>query len=329
MPRLMARIPCGAGLAALALASTVMAQAPDAKPRGTSGPAEARKPAAARPRGPGGVGGRGVVTTVMLIQSAAVRKELKLTAAQAERIVRVNEEFNRRRRESAQALRRDASGAADRTELMAMITSLRAENEAAIGQVLEPRQRRRLAQIAIQVEGPLAVARPEVADAINLGPVEVEYIQEVMRDYKEAADRLWDEHLERLKVARGRALPAPPVRAGAGPVTKAKAPGSEPRRPSDAALQPDRAAATEEERFRRESAKLDDEAIRQVGKVLGRKQRAAFNRLLGESFDLATLRPDAPRATQASVLRPGAGSAALPPDDAPTALEPIAPKGDK
>jgi Spy/CpxP family protein refolding chaperone len=325
MPRSLAPVTWGAGLAALALAAAAFAQAPDAKPRTNSAPADSRKLAPGRPRGPGGVGGRGVVTTVMLIQSSAVQKELKLTAAQKERILLVNDEFNRRRRESAQALPRGASGV-DGTALMAMIASLRAENEEAIGQVLEPRQRRRLSQIAIQAEGPLAAARADVAEAINLGPAEVEYIEGVMRDYKEAADRLWDEHLERLKVARDRALLAPPGPAGAGPASKAKTAGGKPRPPSDATPEPDRVATAEEERFRRESARLDDEAIRQVGRVLTRKQRAAFNRLVGEPFDLATLRPDAPRVTQASALRLGAGgAAALPPEEAPAVLEPIAP----
>jgi hypothetical protein len=259
----------------------------------------------------------------MLIQSSAVQKELKLTAAQKEQILRVNDEFNRRRPESAQALVEGASGV-DRTQLMAMIASLRAENEAAIGQALEPHQRRRLAQIALQAEGPLALARPEVADAINLGPAEVEYIQEVMRDYKEAADHLWDEHVERLKAARDRALLAPPGRAGAAPPGPAEAPGAEPGRPGDAVPQRDRAAEAEEERLRRESIKLDEEAIHQVSKVLSRKQRAALNRMRGEPFDLATLRPDGAGTTRTSMVRPSTGGATLPPSEAPTDLEPIA-----
>src|SRR5439155_13653413 len=137
-----------------------------------------------------------------------------------------------------------------RTELMAMIASSRAENEAAISQVLEPRQRRRLLQIALQMEGPLAVARPEIAAEMNLGPVEVEYLQEIMREYKEAADRLWDEHVERLKDARDRASVRPRGRAGAGSAPKANAPGAEPSRPSDGPPQRDKAAEAEEEQFR-------------------------------------------------------------------------------
>ena len=174
--------------------------------------------------------------------------------------------------------------------------------------------------------GPAGRGPAEAADAINLGPVEVEYIQEVMRDYKEA-DRLWMKH------PSGSRSPGTEhscrVSPGAGPVTKAVRLRTGVSTPDDAALQLDRAAATEEERFRRESAKLDDEVIRQVGKVLGRKQRAAFNppaRRVGVRFMTPARTP---RATQASVLRPGRRSAAPPPTLMPPRLEPIAPKGDK
>jgi hypothetical protein len=263
----------------------------------------------------------------MLIRSTAVRKDLGLTQAQADRILRIDEEFNKRRREAAQGLRKDASGV-DPTELMTMIASLRAENEAAIAEVLEPRQRKRLAQIVIRAEGPLAVSRPEVADAINLGPSEVEYIQEVMREYKEVADRLWQEHIERLRDIRDRAIAAPRGREKAGRIAGAKAPGGEPGRPGDALPSRDPATVAEEERFRKESIKLEDEVIRQVSKALSRKQRAAFNRLLGEPFDLGKLSPDVAGATRSTLSRSSGGGATLPPQDAPAELEPITPKGD-
>src|SRR5205823_9578144 len=82
-----------------------------------------------------------------------------------------------------------------------MIAHLRAENEAALKTILEPKQRSRLAQIVLQVQGPLAVAEPEIAARLNLGPEQVELIQAILEDYQQAQDQVWAARRERINAA--------------------------------------------------------------------------------------------------------------------------------
>ena len=49
-----------------------------------------------------------------------------------------------------------------------MIADLRLENEEALARVLDSSQRKRLAQVALQLDGPLAITRPEIAAPLSL-----------------------------------------------------------------------------------------------------------------------------------------------------------------
>jgi hypothetical protein len=313
----------------LAVTASAPAQEPVAKDRGERTPADARKKAAARPLGPGGVGGRGAITPVTLIMGGAVQDELKVTAFQRQKIFKLNEEFNRRRRESAQALSKAPQGL-DRAALTEMIVALRAENEAALSRVLEPAQRTRLAQIALRLEGPLAVARPEVADEINLSPDQREAIQEILGRYSEAESRLWGPYLAGVQTDGDRASDAPGGLARPDP--KATASGVPGCRDAGRTNPHVPAEESPHDRLSRESAALRGEAVRQVGRVLTRKQKAAFDRLLGAPFDLAELqaggrgprpfRPASPPVTAGTAGRPAPAPA---PDDTPVLLEPADP----
>src|SRR5262249_21461279 len=152
-----------------------------------------------------------------------------------------------------------------------------------------------------------------IAAEINLGPGEVEYLQGILREYQVAADRLWDEHVERLEQARDRMLLRSRAGAGAGSAPKAKASGVEPRRPNNGPPLRDKAAEGEEAQFHRRSIALHEGAVRLVSQALSRKQKLAFNRLLGEPFDLTALLPDGARSSGSSQLRPGGEGATLPP----------------
>jgi hypothetical protein len=300
-----------AALCSLLVATTAMAQSPKTKPRTEQGqPEVGRGKDSARPYGLNGVAGRGVVTPVMLIKSVAVQEELKLTGGQKKKLLEVNDEFNRKRIESANALSK-APDELNQGVLMEMIATLRSENEAAITRVLEPRQRTRLAQIALQLEGPLAVAEPEVAVKINLHPVQMESIQAILAEYKATEERLWGSLDQRIRAAsdQGRVRSRGHTRRG----SQGQLPGAQDGRDPGASASPDEFAAVTAE-LNRESAAIHEEAIRQVGKVLTRRQKDKFNRLLGEPLDIAMLRRGG-----------GQGPKPQPPADAETILEPISP----
>jgi hypothetical protein len=66
-------------------------------------------------------------------------------------------------------------------------------------------------------------------------------------------------------------------------------------------------------------AKVRDEAVQQVAKVIDAKQKAAFNKMLGEPFDLAKLDPEA---------SPESGTAAATPSPTATATATAKPAQD-
>ena len=107
-----------------------------------------------------------------------------MTESQVKRITAIDAEFDQRRKDFAQQMTR-GGGRVNTEALMAMIASVRQENEQAISQVFEPRQRKRLEQIALQIEGPFALAKPEIAVRVNLSPEQLEEIQTILGEMKE------------------------------------------------------------------------------------------------------------------------------------------------
>jgi hypothetical protein len=238
---------------------------------------------------------------IALIQMIPVQQELKLTEVQKAKIIKTRDEFNRRQHES---LPRLATGAAvvDREAFLAQIGAVRAEYLAALTRILEPSQRTRLEQIALQVEGPLALAKPEVASRINVTPEQADQIQWIVAQMSASRDQLMQERLTQYENNAGTGGGAP----GAG--AKARSP--------KAGVSYEKELETLLDRIDQNSTALQKNAIREISRVLSRRQKAAFNKLLGAPFDT-------------SVLEPGRGkrAGALPPSDAPTQLTPITPDG--
>jgi hypothetical protein len=289
------------------------------------------------PRGPGAAG---AVTPILFIQHKAIKDELGLTDDQLQRIQRANSAFDQKRLDLARAFTKPGGGV-DQTELMGTITRLRGENEAALNKVLTPKQRTRLAQIVLQLKGPLAVADTAVAPRLNLSPEQVELIQSILVDYQRARDRVYDDGRARIDAAS-----APPIAGAAGPAkagtktkadaqtkdggpknvgTKAKADaqpeGGAPAKagaktkadaqPNDGTARDERVRA-EIKAMEGESERLHQEAVRQVGRVLTRGQKDVFNKMLAAPFDLSLLDP----------RKPPLSRAASPADPSPE-LEPI------
>src|SRR5205823_5701443 len=150
--------------AVLLAASASMAQAPKNVRGGQDRPGDRNDPG--RPRtAPDVPKIQRVTTPILLIKSDAVQKELKLTEEQKKEIKDINEAFDRMRTESVQGMLKERQGkegaGLDQEALMAMMANVRQENEAALERILQKRQRQRLFQIVLQMEGPLAVRKPE------------------------------------------------------------------------------------------------------------------------------------------------------------------------
>ena len=63
---------------------------------------------------------------------------------------------------------------------------LQHESERDLGRVLDKNQVKRLKEIQLQVEGPFAVLRPEVAEKLELGEEQVAQIQEIQNESNQA-----------------------------------------------------------------------------------------------------------------------------------------------
>lgn len=194
----------------------------------------------------------------------------------------------------------------------AMVDSIAAmvrEGEEGLARVLTKPQRKRLEQISLQMEGISSLARAEVAEAVNLSPGQSETIQEILGQSRTQQMG----HFMGQALAARAARPAEPSRPpqphdeAKTDAPKAPRPRTEPDRAATAdpakkagdapapADDPDaeakrRLAAREKGQARfskvmEGSDKIQDAATAKIAKILTRRQRERFEKLLGEPFD--------------------------------------------
>jgi hypothetical protein len=180
-----------AGLAVLsALAPTAEAQAPRG-PGGGYGPGSGPGPgggpgggdvAAATQAGMAGLGmGAGQGThLIMILLAPSVQKELTLTEEQKTKVYNLA----RNSRQRGRGMNRQMGGGAGNIDPQAMM-KLRQESDKSIAQILDPTQKERFDQIVLQAEGPLAVARPDIAAKLKLNDAQNEYVQGIMMQIRQ------------------------------------------------------------------------------------------------------------------------------------------------
>ncbi|WP_169977962.1 Spy/CpxP family protein refolding chaperone [Tautonia rosea] len=272
--------------------------------------------------GIGGTMGQWGMNRSMLIMMPQVQQELALTDDQKLLLREWSLEMRDRGREMAEAMRpnRDEDDAPGRgfpsvgnvMGMMGMMTQILKENETGIAQILDKGQRRRLDQIALQMEGATALARPEVAQAVGLLPVQVEAIQQVLAQSRTQQVFYWIQQSTSMWGNRGRPPGADANRAGTDPGPTARPRGrGRPAPPDPAAAPPANrpssrsdedgddnpaARAEREARFREQfeqlrsgSDQIQDRTVQEIMKILNRNQRQRFDKLLGPPFDPAAL----------------------------------------
>jgi hypothetical protein len=142
-----------------------------------------------------------------------------------------------------------------------------ASQQKPLDDLLSADQRKRLEQIALRVEGLLAVARPEVAKKINLSAAQVKQVRSIVVETRNQLAQL-------------------------GPLNPP--PGGD---PGQSDQPPDRA----------QFEQLQQAAVARVTEVLKPAQKDAFNQLLGPPFDVARLRDaPAPADAASPTSRPNA-----------------------
>src|SRR5262249_33283818 len=133
--------------------------------------------------------------------------------------------------------------------LMSVGARLRQENERAATQILQPAQKQRVEEIVLQAEGPLAVARPEDAAKLGRSTGPSRQVQAMMFQMMQAQRAM----LQGAAAADG--------------LTNACQVGLS----------------------RSDRARLRDAAVQQLGRILTAKQKDAFNKMLGEPFDMSKI----------------------------------------
>jgi hypothetical protein len=186
----------------------------------------------------------------MVMLAPSVQKELKLKEDQKAKIYAFTQKMGQKNRDLMQA--RMFGGNGNAQAMMEAMRQLRQETDQGIGQILDPKQKERFDQIVLQNEGPLAVARPEIAAKLRLNESQKEYVQGVMMQMR-------NEFIMSMRQ---------------GAATGQLNPGQ----------------------MREFTTQLRKEAVKEIAKVIDRKQQKTFNSMLGAPFDLAKLEAEAEKA---------------------------------
>jgi hypothetical protein len=218
--------------------------------------------------GPGG----GQSSPLMILLAPSVQKELKLSDEQKTKVYSFAKTANQKNREMMQTMAM-GGGNANPQMMMEGWMKLRQETDQSIAGILDAKQKERLDQIALRAEGPLAVARPEIAQKVGLNDNQKQYVQEIMMQMRQ-------ELMMQIQQARA-------------------------------------AGQFDPSQVRPLAAQLRTGAEQELGKVLDKKQKAAFNKMLGTPFDLKKL--DAETAATDAALPPAGAGDAPQTGDAPAA----------
>jgi hypothetical protein len=143
-----------------------------------------------------------------------------------------------------------------------MRDTLRNETDQARSKVLDRRQRQRLDQLRVQIDGPFAFSRPEIQERLNLAPEQVEAIQEIVNQSRE-------------KMFEAIVIPPAVIPEGMSPANRA----------DHEKLKENKQFAEHVQKGKRTLVQLRQEAMRQILKVLSRGQRARYETMRGEPFD--------------------------------------------
>jgi Spy/CpxP family protein refolding chaperone len=298
-----------AGITLAALASISLAQAPQDRPFPPGGPGGPG-------RGPGGPGGPGGPNLVLLVP---VQKELKLTDSQKTKLKTLESRLNQKRR---QAFARMQDEEPDPGKMRTAMEAIRREQEKGIGEILDKTQKARLAEIELQRDGLLALAKPEIAKKLKLTSNQSEQVQKIIDDMRQSQRALMPPPPGGFQgpgggppgagaaanggeagfpgggppPGREGGFPGGPPPGGEGGFPGGGPPGGDGAFPDGPP--PGGQAGAGNAGFRAQFAKIRQEqekirstAMKQLAAVLTPTQKSEFDKMQGKPFDLSSLRP--------------------------------------
>jgi hypothetical protein len=152
------------------------------------------------------------------------------------------------------------------------------------------------------MEGSLAVTWPEIQETLNISPGQNLQIQGILAEVNEFRGRVG----ETGRTLHGRLFPTDEDRDG-----EASAKGASKRVPQFA-RDLDKAQETMKSLWL-QADKVEQDAIRRIGRVLTKRQKQAFNKMLGTPFNFGSSEPPStPAAAPASPSAAGTGARPTP-----------------
>ena len=245
-----------------------------------------------------------------LIMMPPVQEELKLTDDQKAKLRDLQGTMRKKGEEMGKSMRpkngEDPMKASENlpiaarvvqfTSMISQFSTLARDNEAAINTILKGPQRKRLSQVALQMEGISALTKPEVVEALGMTEEEEQAVSQVLSQSRTLKMTSWIGSMMTMR---------PPNRrpgSGADPTAAPKAETTTTAPKADPAAKPDAIADTPENdakaRLEREKAmrkqfetmrtktdQIQDRTVREVLKLLTKAQKTKFENLLGPPFD--------------------------------------------
>ncbi|MGC8640488.1 MAG: hypothetical protein ACP5XB_11490 [Isosphaeraceae bacterium] len=160
-----------AGLA-LVVSPLAMAQGPPGGMRGPGGPG-----------GPEGFGGTGGPMGPPLLMFPAVQKELKLTASQKSQYQKLQTTIGKKMQS---AFSRPRQGRFDPEKMRTQMEAINKEQEKGIAKILKENQAKRLSEIELQREGIFAVARAPIAKKLKLTSDQSTKVKTIVDEMRQA-----------------------------------------------------------------------------------------------------------------------------------------------
>jgi hypothetical protein len=228
---------------------------------------------------------------LVLLKYPSVQEDMKISPAQQKELDQIDAEhapaFERIEKEHSEIRAKVRAAEADPQLLTEATQKTVAQSRGMQGQVvaaqmkvLDRRQRTRLEQIQLQIEGPYAFTRPEIQDRLNMDPGQIEAVTAMAHEGREEAIRV-------------SALPRDMLSTyiGGAPSERTKMTKSD-------------GYQSELDKARKAALKARAATMQRIAKVFTKKQRENYQKMLGEPFDILSLRtgskPATPESTEPS-----------------------------
>ena len=308
--------------------------------------------------GPGGRGGNNDTGShlLTLAEDSAVWDEIKVTDEQLGKITRLKSTISKSSRAFRNKLRAEQQAARDQQQQQTAATGVQvdpaardaareaarqlerqatAENNVLLQQDTDASLKKiltkpgptsqfaRLQQIDLQEAGPLVVARPDVAKALNLSPAQIDQVSTIIEQMKQGQDQVDQnrrQFFDSMRQSGGFGGPGGGGPGGGGPggggpggggpgggapgggAPGGGGPGGGGRRGGNNNNNANTPPMTDAEREARrlqfqtameqmqtDSQSVRDKAVKMVSAALTKKQKEKFNQMLGKPFDLTLL----------------------------------------